>query len=140
MYFDAATLRFNLNVGVNSSVTTLKSVGKIVNFWIFAGGIGQHLGSLFVSVIALVIAAMIASESMACVKVVQAGSTFWATGSNSSVPGNSPVAPTVFKETTATLNFCFKDLQENKKKKDKTKKLVTIYKNNLYKNITKNKL
>jgi hypothetical protein len=48
---------------------------------------------------------MIFTESMAWVNVVHDESKAAATGSNSSVPGNSPVAPTVLRVTMATLYF-----------------------------------
>ena len=50
MVYAAGCVLCTLSVGVSSLVSTLKSRGRMVNFWILEAFIGQQLPSLFVSV------------------------------------------------------------------------------------------
>ena len=80
------------SVGVSSSVSTLKSRGRMVYFWILLAFMGQQLPSLLVSVMALVMDACHAASRHAAEMVV-ARLMFLAPPSRVSVPGCSPVAP-----------------------------------------------
>mmetsp|Transcript_17801 Transcript_17801/g.43578 ORF Transcript_17801/g.43578 Transcript_17801/m.43578 type:complete len:236 (+) Transcript_17801:1322-2029(+) len=105
LYILATTERFNFSVLVSSPVSTEKSLGKIVNFWMLDERDGLISPLLLVASIALQISSMYPLDSTAWEILVIPSTKFEAVKSNSSPPGSNPVESCDLSVIKHTLNF-----------------------------------